>query len=69
MVEQSLELKRIVKELENEVFKMDLKINLKKTVLISNQHTQSEIILSNNKILVENITIYLGQENRFEKKT
>ncbi len=53
------DLQRMVKELESEACKMDLKINPKKTVLISNQNTQLEIILSKNKILVENSTIFI----------
>ncbi len=54
------DLQRMAKELESEACKAGLKINPKKTVLISNQNTQPEIILTNNKILVENSTIYLG---------
>ncbi len=61
------DLQRMAKELESEACKVGLKINTKKAVLISNQNTQPEIILSNNKILVENSNIYLGQEIAFEK--
>ncbi len=61
-------LQRMAKELESEACKVGLKINPKKKVLISNQNTQPELILRNNKILIENSTIYLGQEIAFEKK-
>ncbi len=62
------DLQKMTKELECEACKVGLKINHKKTVLISNQNTQPEIMLSNNKILVENSTIYLVQDNCIRKE-
>ncbi len=49
----------MAKELESEACKVGLKINPKKTVTV--------IIVSNDKILIENSAIYVCREIAFEK--